>query len=73
MIALTETRKSDRIVRVKDGWAACPICGNSRLKLVRPDETAELVYIHCRRCKNDIPLVLKQGQCFESQGQHDPL
>ena len=48
MIALTETGKSDRIIRVKDGWAACPICGNGRLKLVRPDETAELVYIHCR-------------------------
>ena len=73
MIALTETRKSDRIVRVKDGWAACPICGNGRLKLVRPDETAELVYIHCRRCKHDIPLMLKPGQCFQSQGQPDPL
>ena len=69
MILLTGTPKTGRMILIKDGWLTCPICGNNRLKRVRPDETAELVYIHCRRCKNDIPMVLKQGQCFESQGQ----
>ena len=67
MIALTEYRKSDRIIRVKDGWAACPICGNGRLKLVRPDETAELVYIHCRRCKNDIRLCLNRASALRAR------
>lgn len=65
--------KSGKIISVKDGWVTCPVCGYNRLKLVRPDESAALVYIHCRRCKNDIPLVLKQGQCFESRGQHASL
>lgn len=69
MIPLTETPKTGRIITSKDGWLTCPICGNSRLKRVRPDETAALVYIHCRRCKNDIPLTLKQGQCLQGQGQ----
>lgn len=52
-----------------DGWLKCPICGYSRLKKVQPDESAELVFIHCRRCKNEIPLTLKQGQSFQSQSQ----
>ena len=69
MIPLTDAPKFGKILPSKDGWISCPICGNNRLKRVRPNETAALVYIHCRRCKNDIPLVLKQGQCFESQGQ----
>ena len=67
---LTTDARFAKIVSVKDGWVACPVCGNNRLKRVRPDESAALVFIHCRRCKNDIPLMLKQGQCFESQGQH---
>lgn len=66
---MTGAEFSARIVAVRDGWAVCPICGNRRLKRVRPDESAALVFIHCRRCKNDIPLTLKQGQCFEGQGQ----
>lgn len=70
MKRLTTTENSGKIA-VRDGWITCPICGNNRLKRVRPDETAARVYIHCRRCKNDIPLTLKQGQCFESQGQQD--
>ena len=57
------------IISVKDGWASCPICHYNRLKRVRPDEHAELVYVHCRRCKNDIPMVLKQGQCLQGQGR----
>ena len=66
---LTGTAVSDKLKASRDGWITCPICGNNRLKRLRPDEAAELVYIHCRRCKNDIPFTLKQGQCFESQGQ----
>lgn len=69
MKVLTDNGKNGKMVTVREGWIACPICGNNRLKRVRPDETAALVYIHCRRCKNDIPITLKQGQCFESQGQ----
>ena len=69
MKVLTTQAKTDKMIPVKDGWVSCPVCGNNRLKRVHPDETAALVFIHCRRCKNDIPLMLKQGQCFESQGQ----
>lgn len=43
-------------VPAKEGWAACPICGNNRLKRIHPGETAGLVYVFCRRCKNEIPL-----------------
>ena len=60
------------MVSVRDGWVSCPVCG-TKLKRVRPDETAALVYVYCRRCKNEIPLTLKQGQCFQSQGRRDPL
>lgn len=68
---MTTNASFAKIVSVKDGWITCPVCGNNRLKRIRPDERAARVFIHCRRCKNDIPLMLKQGQCFESQGQHD--
>jgi len=60
---------SGRMITVEGGWAHCPVCGWRHLKRVRPDETAALVFIQCRRCKNEIPLTLKQGQCFQSQGQ----
>jgi len=66
---LTQQAKTDKIAVTEGGWISCPICGYKRLKRVRPDETAVLVYIHCRQCKNDIPIELKQGQCFQSQGQ----
>ena len=59
----------DKILPTKDGWIACPICANRRLKKIRPSESADLVFVHCRVCKNDIPLTLKQGQCFQSQSQ----
>lgn len=71
MTLLTTQAKTDKMITVKNGWAICPICREPRFKRVRPNETAALVYVHCRRCKNDIPLMLKQGQCFESQGQQD--
>ena len=66
---LTDPVQSGKMNVIKDGWLSCPICGYPRLKRVRPDETAALVYIHCRRCKNDIPLTLKQGQSLQGQGQ----
>lgn len=72
MKSLTDHESYGKIT-VKNGWIKCPICGDNRLKLIRPDEVADLVYIHCRRCKNDIPLTLKQGQSFKSQGQQDTL
>ena len=71
MKVLTGLVKTGRMITVRDGWIACPVCGNSRLKRLRPDEDAASVYIHCRRCKNDIKLTLKQGQCLQGQGQQD--
>lgn len=62
--------KCDTIAAVKDGWITCPIC-RSKLKKVRLDESADLIYLHCRQCKNDIPITLKKGQCFQSRGQRD--
>lgn len=64
-------RNSGRISMSPDGWIRCPNCGYSRLKKVEPDESADLVYIHCRRCKNDIPLTLKQGQSLQGQSQRN--
>lgn len=57
----------------KQGWIRCPVCGNTHLKKVFPDETADLVYIHCKKCKNYIPLTLKNGVCLHGQGQRDML
>ena len=59
----------DKIIPTKDGYIVCPVCGYPRLKKLTPDESAELVYIHCRRCKNDIPLTLKKGQSLQGQSQ----
>lgn len=65
---MTGREKSAKI-NTQDGWVRCPICGNNRLKKVQPDESAELVRIHCRRCKNDIAIRIDKGQCFESRGR----
>lgn len=69
MFVLPTACVCDKIIPIKDGWVSCPICSNRRLKKIRPSESADLVYVHCRVCKNDIPLTLKQGQCFQSQSQ----
>lgn len=69
MFVLPTERACDRIIPTKAGWIACPVCGYPRLKKISEDESAELVYIHCRRCKNEIPLTLKQGQSLQGQSQ----
>lgn len=66
---MIDTQICDTIQVTAEGWITCPICGYSRLKYRKPDERADLVYAHCRRCKNDIPLTLKQGQSLQGQSQ----
>ena len=51
----------------RDGWIACPGCGNPRLKLVHPGEYAPLVYVYCRRCKRDIRLTLTPEGCTAAE------
>ena len=66
---LTEKPIFDKISIDPDGWITCPICRNKHLKRVYPDEAAALIYVHCRRCKNEIPIKLNQGQCLQGQSQ----
>lgn len=66
---LTDTGVSDKITVTEPGWITCPICRNPRLKKVLPGERADLIFCHCRRCKNEIPIELKQDQSLQGQGQ----
>lgn len=66
---MKDAEESGKMVTVEGGWAICPVCRYKHLKRVHENETAALVFIHCRHCKNEIPLTLKQGQCFQSQSQ----
>lgn len=50
-----------------EGWVTCPVCGYKKLKRVHPDEEAARVYIHCPRCKHDIPMALAP-QCAAGDG-----
>ena len=68
---MTAAREYGTLSTSPDGWITCPVCGYKRLKKRKPDESADLVYIHCRNCKNDIPLTLKQGEGLQGQGQRN--
>lgn len=57
-----------KLLPVRDGWIACPICKrNKRLLRIDPDTTAHRFPVYCRDCKNEILIDVYEGQCFESR------
>lgn len=52
-------------VKVRDGWAQCPVCKrNRRLLRVEADTRAEKLLVYCRSCKTEIALDI-DGQNVE--------
>ena len=47
------TRESGRLLAVKDGWAACPICGKPRLIRILPETRAKSLPVYCKHCKTE--------------------
>lgn len=59
-----------KLLPVKDGWIACPICKrNKRLLRIEPDTTAHRLPVWCRDCKNEILIDVCEGQSFESRSR----
>lgn len=48
------------------GRLICPTC---RAKLIRilPDTEAANLQVFCRKCKTELKIDIKSGQCFKSQ------
>ena len=61
--------RSCGIIKVSDGWVACPICKrNKRLLRVTPDTKAKHLPVFCRDCKSEIILDI-EGQSVERRSQ----
>lgn len=57
------------IIKVQDGWVACPVCKrNKRLLRVTPSTRATCLPVYCRDCKSEIILDI-EGQSVERRSQ----
>ena len=57
------------ILKVSDGWVACPICKrNKRLLRVTDSTKAQHLPVYCRGCKSEIILDI-EGQSVERRSQ----
>ena len=57
------------IIKVSDGWVACPICKrNKKLLRVTPETTAKHLPVWCRDCKSEIILDI-EGQSVKRRSQ----
>jgi len=59
-----------KLLTVKNGFLICPRCRrNKQLYKIHPGDEAKQVTVYCRDCKREIPIMIDQGQCFESRSQ----
>lgn len=59
-----------KMLTVRNGYLVCPRCRrNKRLYKLHPGDNAKQVTVFCRDCKAEIPIMINQGQCFESRSQ----
>ena len=59
-------REHDKLISVKNGWIACPVCcRNKRLLRIDPDTEAKGLPVYCRDCKSEIILDIARGQSVE--------
>lgn len=52
-----------------DGYLTCPTCRMTKLIRVRKETVATGLQVYCRRCKRELIVDMREGQCFESQGR----
>lgn len=63
-------QKRGKMLTVKNGWAACPVCRkNRRLIQIKPDTEAHNLVVFCRDCKTEHIVDIVEGECFESRGR----
>lgn len=59
-----------KMLTVRNGYLICPRCRrNKQLYKIHPGDEAKRVTLYCRDCKQEIPIIIDQGQCFESRSQ----
>lgn len=61
--------KRDKMLTVRNGWVACPICKNFRLMRITSATEGHEIPIYCRRCRNEILIDVHEGMSWESQSQ----
>lgn len=54
---------------VEQGYLRCPSCGARNIQRVLPETRADNLQVYCRRCKRELIVNIRQGQCYLSQGQ----
>ena len=59
-----------RLLVVRDGWLQCPVCrSNRKLMRVLPNTEGQRIPVYCRKCKTEITIDVREGQCFESRSR----
>lgn len=66
---MIDDEKRAIILPVAKGYLICPDCGMTKLIRVRKETTATRLQVYCRRCKRELIVDIREGQCFESQGR----
>lgn len=54
---------------VRQGYLGCPYCGAGKLLRILPQTKAVNLQVYCRRCKRELIVNIREGQCYTSQGR----
>lgn len=54
---------------VRQGYLGCPYCGAGKLLRILPQTKAANLQVYCRRCKRELIVDIREGQCYMSQGR----
>lgn len=52
---------------VQEGFLICPTCRFKKMQRIRPETEGVRVPVFCRKCKQEMLVDIRKGQCFKSQ------
>lgn len=60
------------LLTVQDGFLICPFCGNPKVQRVDLKTDALSLPVFCRKCKHEIVIDIRRGQCSRSPSPNEP-
>ena len=66
---MINSKKRAIILPTADGYLICPRCRMTKLIRLRKETVATGLQVYCRKCKRELIVDIREGQCFESQGR----
>ena len=55
------------IIKVKNGWVMCPVCGRGKVLRLAPDTRASSLPVYCKLCGREsiVNIELSLSQCHQ--------